>query len=98
MSCSTAKQGKLHLIDTNGEVELFKIDFETILAFTTGAPHPPSTGFTKPPTIAFQDEGPHPRSNTGSNTLYLPTIKPLPSSDEYAYYVTILNAAEFGRV
>ena len=92
--------GKLKLLNTEGDVEEFSLDYKTILAFTTGASYPPPMGFVKTPMLAFQDATRYPRSNTCANTLYLPAMKPLPSSDQFAYDMAfgILNAAGFGHV
>ena len=95
-----AQNGQLKLKNRTGEIEEFSLDFKTILFFVTGAPYPPPAGFAKPPTIAFQVTSPYPRSNTCGNTIYLPLIKPLVSSEEFAYSMAfgILNAAGFGCV
>ena len=95
-----AKNGRLQLENGNGEIEDFDIAYGTILAFATGVPFPPPSGFVPTPTIAFQDSSPYPRSNTCGNTLYLPVGRPLLSQDQFAYCMAygILNAAGFGRV
>jgi len=95
-----AQNGQLRLKNASGEMEEFNLDYKTLLSFTTGALYPPLAGFAKPPTLAFQDTSPYPRSNTCANTLYLPALRPLPSSEEFAYSMAfgILNAAGFGRV
>lgn len=100
VSTLTAQNGRLKLMNQAGEIEEFSLDFKAILFFTTGAPYPPPAGFAKPPTIAFQDNSPYPRSNTCANTIYLPSMKPLVSSEEFSYAMAfgILNAAGFGRV
>lgn len=67
------------------EVQL-KMKYEMILFFTTGAPREP------------QGTSPYPRSNTCSNTIYLPTIEM--SFEKFSYYMAygITNTAGFGRV
>ena len=65
-----AQNGQLKLKNQTGEIEEFSLDFKTIHFFVTGAPYPSPSGFAKPPTIAFQDTSPYPRSNTCGNTIY----------------------------
>ena len=81
-------------------MEEFNLDLKTVLFFVTGSFFPPPAGFSKPPTIAFQNATRYPRSNTCANTLYLPLFRPLQSFEEFAYTMafSILNAAGFGRV
>ena len=92
---SAAHNGHLKLKNQMGEVEELCIDLKTILIFTTGASYPPPGGFGTQPTIAFQDTSPYPRANTCANTIYLPLIKPLVSSEEFAY--SIAWHSGFGR-
>ena len=89
-----SRDGKLQLLNDNGEIEEFSLNFGTILEFVTA-------GFEMmKPTIAFHDMNQFPRSNTCANTLYLPVGRPLPPEDQFVYYMSygILNAAGFGRV
>ena len=92
-----ADNGKLQLLNTEQKVEEFHLDFNTILAFCTGASHPPATGFMKKPTIAFNFSSLFPLANTCANTLYLPLVK---SYEAFAYNMAfgILNAVGLGSV
>lgn len=92
------KNGNLELEGADG-LEVFHIQYENIIEFSTGASRPPPAGFTSQPTIAFHVDNHFPRANTCTNTLYLPIKKPL-SSDRFLYSMTygILNSAGFGRV
>ena len=94
-----AQNGKLEIEGTDG-IEHFEMKYETILEFSTGASHPPPAGFTSPPVISFHADDHYPHANTCSNTLYLPTKKPLPSCERFIYLMTygILNSHGFGRV
>ena len=76
----------------------FNLKLQDILAFVTGAIHPPPIGFQKPPTIKFHNEGPFPRA---ANTLFYQLYtSPIPDSDSYMYQLAfgILNTAGFGRI
>lgn len=80
--------------------EPFKIQFEDILTFATGAMVPPAIGFTTKPKIVFHEEGPYPCANTCANTLMLPIQKPMPDAEGYMYNIAfgILNTVGFGRI
>ena len=90
----------LQLKDSNGDEEIFNLQFQDILAFVTGATHPPPIGFQKDPKIQFHNVGPYPRANTCANTLFLSVMQPMSDSDSCMYHLAfgILNAAGFGRI
>ena len=79
------------------EVQL-QIQYETILFFVTGAPREPPLKFDPIPSVGFQYVSLYPRSNTCSNTLYLPATD-MPYA-KFLYYVTygMINTAGFGLV
>ena len=82
-------------------MELFSLTFEVLLAFATGAPTPPPAGFSPEPTLTFgHTESVYPKSNTCSNKLIIPIVKPFPTTDDFCHFMAygITNSAEFGRV
>ena len=81
-----------------GEEVQMTVKYEMILFFTTGAPREPPLRFDPTPSVSFQYTSPYPRSNTCSNTIYLPTDE-MPFN-KFVYYMTygITNTAGFGRV
>ena len=95
-----AQKGELQLMNPSGQLETFRITLATVLAFATGAPFPPPFGLVPNPSIEFQVNSLYPRANTCSNTLHLPLGRPMPSREQFAYYLAygILNSAGFGRV
>ena len=90
----------LRLKDASGGEELFNLQLQDLLAFVTGATHPPPIGFQKEPKIQFHNDGPFPRANTCANKLILSVMQPIPDADSYMYFLAfgILNTAGFGRI
>lgn len=82
----------------DGAPSTFKIRFEDIIAFATGATSEPPIGFENEPTISFQTKSPYPRANTCANVIYLPCVEM--SYANFKHYMTygVLNTAGFGQV
>ena len=82
----------------NGEEMEIQMQFQSILFFITGEP---PLKYSPSPTVCFNHEdsyNPYPRSNTCSNTLYLPTVDmPL---EQFLYYMSygITNTVGFGLI
>lgn len=95
---ATGSSGVLKLMH-DGKEEAFSLSFKMLLAFATGAPCPPPVGYSPQPSLAFSYNGnKYPKSNTCSNTIYLPMV--YTSIDDFCYYMAygITNAVGFGRV
>ena len=92
--------GKVKCIDNQGEEVEMSIEFEQILAFTTGSPCEPPLGFDPPPHLEFQSYSPFPRANTCTCALYLPLIIPQVNLEKFNYFMISgsLNSAGFGLV
>ena len=79
-------------------VKKYRWQSHDILFFTTGAPREPPLKIDPTPSVSYQYTSPYPRSNTCSNTIYLPTNE-IPF-EKFLYYMSsgITNPAGFGRV
>ena len=94
----TDNDGTIKAVSHEGDEVHLKINYEMILFFTTGAPREPPVRFDPIPSVGFQGTSPYPRSNTCSNTIYLPTTE-MPF-EKFSYYMAygITNTAGFGLV
>lgn len=94
----TDNLGHITCVDHEDKEVQLQIQYETILFFVTGAPREPPLKFDPTPSVGFQYVSLYPRSNTCSNTLYLPATD-MPYA-KFLYYVTygMINTAGFGLV
>ena len=91
-------EGELVTTAPDGTSHTFRIKFEDILAFSTGAPVEPPLGFQPSPVLSFQSDSPFPRANTCSNTLYI-ALQSM-GDDVFMYFMCygILGSAGFGMI
>ncbi len=80
--------------------EGFWIDLATIMAFITGAAHPPPCGFTDQPQIDFETrpERKLPYASTCGPTLYLPLVLNNPEDLTYQMDFAICGCHGFGKL
>ena len=98
MFSNTDNDGNIKAVSHEDEEVQMTVTYEMILFFTTGAPRKPPLRFDPTPSVSSQYTSPYPRSNTCSNTIYLPTNE-IPF-EKFLYYMTysITNTAGFGLV
>ena len=93
----SVQSGELELTDQQGNTDHFKIIYNDILAFATGATTKPPVGFSPKPSIRFVDDT-FPKGNTCSNELYLPVQHIARESFIYAMTFGILNTVGVGQI